>query len=146
MPLTRPVAGDPVVAEDFGQPVYDLVTHPPGRTWINHLSAADGSSGWVSVGGSTTKPTETGVRKWVIIATLTLDPTQTARICYVQFNINGVSQGQYGSSTNPNDSFTIMFACLNPVAISSCELLISGWKLSSNSASYANLVFIDGGP
>ena len=146
MPLKRPVAGDPVVVEDFGQPVYDLVTHPPGRIWINHLATTDGTGGWTTVSGSTVKPSETGARKWLAIVSMTLDQTQAARVCYVQWNINSVSQGQYGQKTDPNDTFTMMFACINPIAISTTELIISGFKMTSQAGGYANMVLIDGGP
>ena len=48
MPLTRPVAGDPVVAEDFGQPVYDYIVANAPTAWQN-LSL---SSGWANFGGT----------------------------------------------------------------------------------------------
>lgn len=35
MPLKRPVAGDPVVVEDFGQPVYDYIVANQPTAWVN---------------------------------------------------------------------------------------------------------------
>lgn len=34
MPLKRPVAGDPVVVEDFGQPVYDYIVANTPTAWV----------------------------------------------------------------------------------------------------------------
>lgn len=47
MPLKRPVAGDPVLVEDFGQPVYDYIAanNPTAWTPVTYLNGWQNESG-----------------------------------------------------------------------------------------------------
>lgn len=61
MPLTRPVAGDPVTVEDFGQPVYDLVAP---TEWVTMTL----QNGWTAFGGSYQPPQYRRVGQMVQLA------------------------------------------------------------------------------
>ena len=94
-----PTAGTEINVTQFGKPVADQVNantvalnqmqtvdlaHLPGRRWFNSLGAANGGSGFVTIPGSTTIPTETGARKWIIDASLHVDGAEpsTPKVAY----------------------------------------------------------------
>lgn len=146
MAFTRPVKGQDISAEDFGSPAYDLLTHPPGRIWRSTLGAANGSSGFVTVPGSTSVPGETGVRKWLVSASLHVDPAEPGvpKTGYTFLYINGAGVDQYALYI-PAVNVTVEQSWMLPaaVAISSVSLQISSFRTA---AVGSFMTFIDGGP
>lgn len=57
MPLTRPVAGTPVVVEDFGQPVYDEIVRLQKCKWGVTTATSDASGYIVVAHGASFTPT-----------------------------------------------------------------------------------------
>lgn len=144
MAFTRPVAGADISAADFGQPVYDLVTHPPGRIWgPNLLSQTFSDSTWGQVNGSTILPTETGVRRWIVLAMLTVDPTQPSmpKDGYVEIRVNGATQEQYQLYLTRGNEAKPMFFQFGPMAITSFGIWISNMRIGGG-----RYTWIDGGP
>ena len=146
MAFTRPIKGQEILAEDFGQPVYDLITHPPGRIWRSTLGAANGSAGFVTVPGSTSVPTETGARKWFITCSLHVDGAEPSvpKVAYTYLYINGAGIDQYAIYIAAvNLTVECSFLVTAPVAISTIRLDISNFRTSSTGSFMA---LIDGGP
>lgn len=144
MAFTRPNAGDGVSAENFGQPVYDLLQAPPGRTWVRTLTPTNGTAGWTQVSGSTNPPGDTTrARRWNAHVQISIDASETGfpKIGYIQLFVNGATlTGQFGLAlTVANTMSTINFNFDG--IITGSALQISGWRSNSGF-----LIWRDGGP
>jgi hypothetical protein len=150
MAITVPVADTELTVAGWGKPVTDEVNRmtplvsasPPGRIWINALNAVNATSGWTQIPGSAVKPTETGARKWIVQTFIPLDPSEPGKMTYIQLNINGGVITQYGIYIPAGNSASMAMWAFGPTAITSCEIIASGWKVGAS----GKMVFIDGGP
>lgn len=143
MAFTRPVVGADISAADFGQPVYDLVTHPPGRQWRYAVSQSMADSTWGLLNGTNVIPGETGMRNWIAMLTFNIDPSQTGipKDAYMETRINGVTQEQIQIYIDrANASRTVMFS-FGPISITAFAIWINQMRVGGG-----RLVLIDGGP